>query len=599
MSTSPTPPRAWERACLAGCALLTWALRLPSLLCPYFLDDLAQHAMLQGRYWTPRAPWDLYRFVGGTDADAAAVLRAGFLPWWTDPQYRLAFLRPLASLSLWFDHRVLGGYALLSHLHSALWWTAGLVALWSLARSLLGPRLALLATLFYSLEESHTLLFSWSAARNSAMSLALGLWALRAQLAWRERGMPLRGALLPLALWTLASLSGEYTLTLLPALLLLELLCPPLPLRARLRALLPPLPGAFLLGIVGRALGYVVRSSEHYIDPLHDLGRFLHHAPERLSSLTAELLWARSIDIDGSPDPSDASTLLLATAVVYGAACAVAWGPLSPRERRVLLGSSLAAPLALVPVLSTVAQTRLVASAMALLAPGLAVACAGFYRGLLRGSPQRRGLALLGLGCLLALHGGRAAMRSREESLVHARAMGGGTAGLDGAQRWQHLQGTFDLVTVNTGDLFSLLYPALRWSRLPGTRVRSQFALAQSHRPLSIRRLDERTLEVGGDAVLDPRTIEFFRTPERPLSAGYVARVGPAELTVLQASQGTVHRFVARFDRDLDAPDLLFLVATTEGLLRVPPPRVGETVSIPPPPLAWRDPFTEPSAWRP
>jgi hypothetical protein len=86
-----------SRRSLALFALCALVLALPSLAVGFCTDDHAFRALLHhdppfGRPW-----WDLFRFASGDAAEGQLLRRAGVLPWWTAPDFKLHFIRPLAG----------------------------------------------------------------------------------------------------------------------------------------------------------------------------------------------------------------------------------------------------------------------------------------------------------------------------------------------------------------------------------------------------------------------------------------------------------------------------------------------------------------------
>src|ERR1700748_2175529 len=71
-------------------------------------DDWDHYAMYARVYPVPRSRLDVFDFVSGSEAERAALLAAGRLPWWSDPQLQLSVLRPLSSALSYFDFSALG-----------------------------------------------------------------------------------------------------------------------------------------------------------------------------------------------------------------------------------------------------------------------------------------------------------------------------------------------------------------------------------------------------------------------------------------------------------------------------------------------------------
>jgi hypothetical protein len=203
-----TAPRL-RRALLIATAVVALFIHLPGLRTPLLLDDYTQRAMADGRYPSPPGPFQLYDFIN--DANRAALLDRGVLPWWSHPKMVMRFLRPLSSALLWVDYRVAGGNPVWGHLHSLLWWVAACFAVHFLLRRLFSDRVAWFGVAIFAFAPCHALPLSWMANREEIVSTALGTAALAIYLRWREERRPLDG-LVSLGLFSLAVLAGEYTL---------------------------------------------------------------------------------------------------------------------------------------------------------------------------------------------------------------------------------------------------------------------------------------------------------------------------------------------------------------------------------------------------
>ena len=185
-------------------------IHLGALRTGFLLDDFIHESMLRGTFPAARHPLDLYNFVD--DSDRAEMMERGILPWWTHPELTIRFFRPLSSALIWLDHRLLGQSALLMHLHSLAWWVAMVLAAFALYRAFLGERVARLAVLVFALAPAHSMPIAWLANRDALISLALGIPALLVYTRARE-SRSTRDVLLSFAIFSLAFLGGEYTLS--------------------------------------------------------------------------------------------------------------------------------------------------------------------------------------------------------------------------------------------------------------------------------------------------------------------------------------------------------------------------------------------------
>lgn len=201
-------PRAWRLV-----LLLALVLQLPSLRLGFFVDDhLHQIALEDTGGLVPIPRWNLYDF-GSTGDWQAFAERHGSSPWWTDPDWKARFLRPLPSLLLNVEHALWGSRALGYHLTSLALWLALIV----LARRLfvrmgLSPRATLAALLVLVTADAASVPVGWIANRNALLE---GLFATAALGCVLGLGPPpgRRAALAGVGLAALAALSKESGVT--------------------------------------------------------------------------------------------------------------------------------------------------------------------------------------------------------------------------------------------------------------------------------------------------------------------------------------------------------------------------------------------------
>src|SRR5690349_10820150 len=117
--------RQWLRSPKAPwvAALLAVALFSPSLGGGYMLDDytiqLAFHPGLVPP-GGPTVPLALFRFQDTDRSYLQNNMDRGLWPWWTAPQFRLAFFRPLTSLTHSLDYEGWPAYPALMHAEELL-----------------------------------------------------------------------------------------------------------------------------------------------------------------------------------------------------------------------------------------------------------------------------------------------------------------------------------------------------------------------------------------------------------------------------------------------------------------------------------------------
>ncbi|MBI4701936.1 MAG: hypothetical protein HY744_12430 [Deltaproteobacteria bacterium] len=237
---------------------------------------------------------DLFELIPASDGLRAAMREAGLLPWWTHPQARGGFPRPLSAATHVLDYWLWPDDLVLQHLHSLLWYAAAILAAILLYRQLLrAPATAALAALLFAVADAHALPAAWLANRNSLVAFVLGALAIAAHVRWR-RG-PARGAGAPafaLAAFAAALLAAEAALASLGYIVAYELFLAHGPRARRALVLAPYLVFVVAWQVGYRALGYGVAGMGLYQDPVTDPLGFAAALAERLPLLLLAL-WAR------------------------------------------------------------------------------------------------------------------------------------------------------------------------------------------------------------------------------------------------------------------------------------------------------------------
>lgn len=322
-------------------ALLAMLWSLPALGLGLQTDD---HLMR----WAVQAGspmWQLYRLDPGFVASRRA---SGFFPWWTHPEYEIAFFRPLASLWHSLDFRFFPELpALMLAENVALYGGTVWVAARLYRRLLPAASSATLASLMFALDEAHAVSVGWIASRNTLLSGLFSLLALSFHVG--VGGRPQR--VLALLSLGLALLSGEAGLGALALLVAFEA-CADGPLAQRLRRLAAP------FGLLGLWLGlylaggYGARGSGWYRTPREPLAALLEGLAD-LPLWLSGLLGPPGMSLAVMAPPQLARLLALPIAL---ALLALVWPTV--RDLRASRPFALAALLALLPLLLTMPSGR-------------------------------------------------------------------------------------------------------------------------------------------------------------------------------------------------------------------------------------------------
>ncbi len=180
MNTVAPPPKQPSRAktiALAGLIILfAMLLNAPSLRWGFAYDDYAHQFALRTQHHRYRLYyWSLYDFGRRPEPHDPAFKRGGFA-WWTGPEFKIRFFRPISSLTMYLDHLVYGEWAPGFHLTSLGFFAILLVLALKLYRDLgLTPRGALWGLALLALEDCHVVPVGWVANRNTPVATVFNI----------------------------------------------------------------------------------------------------------------------------------------------------------------------------------------------------------------------------------------------------------------------------------------------------------------------------------------------------------------------------------------------------------------------------------------
>jgi hypothetical protein len=375
------------RALLAHRYLPLWAamfaivLTLPSLRVGLLLDDHLHRAMLPGgpRY-EGLAPvlMNLFCFLDGDPHRTLQIMDHGVLPWWTVPEIKVMFWRPVSALTHWLDYRLWPQYPLLMHAQSLLWLGALVAAVTLLYRRVIGGLwVAGLAALLYAIDDVHAVPVAWLANRNALVAAFFGVCALLAHDRWRREQWR-AGAIVGPVLLALSLLSGEAGIGTCAYLIAYAQFLERGPWSRRAAALLPFVAVVVLWRVSWTCLGYGTAHMGLYMDPLAEPARFLAAVVERGPILLVGQLSTPPPDFSVLLAPKGLHILWLVS-VAFVAVLAVVLVPVLRRNRLSRFWCAGMA-LAVIPACATTPADRLLLfigiGAMPLLASLLAAALA-------------------------------------------------------------------------------------------------------------------------------------------------------------------------------------------------------------------------------
>lgn len=259
------------------------ALAAPALTADFTADDHLHRVLTRqntGIDGLPSRPLDLFTFANG-DARLNGELRdGGLFPWYTDPELKLAFWRPLSSVTHLIDHALWPDSAPLQLAHDLAWHALTLLIAWYFFRRFIDAKwIAVLALALYAWDDARGPVVGWIANRNALVALAIALPALLAHDRWRREGW-LPGRILGPLLYAVALLAGESAIALLAYVAAYALW-----IDRKLLPIVTYLVVTIVWKVIYAKLGYGTFGSGIYVDPGADPIGFAHAAAVRVPFL--------------------------------------------------------------------------------------------------------------------------------------------------------------------------------------------------------------------------------------------------------------------------------------------------------------------------
>ncbi len=159
-------------------ALLAIFLTLPSLWVGLQFDDyLLEQSVLEAPD-AVTAINDMFIFMDGDAQQAKKYMEVGTYPWFTLPEGKNAFWRPLSALTHWLDFQFFPNQPALMHVQNILWFALCVYLAALLYREFLPAPVAGLAALLFAVDDAHGYAVGWISNRNVLMAFAFGLLSL-------------------------------------------------------------------------------------------------------------------------------------------------------------------------------------------------------------------------------------------------------------------------------------------------------------------------------------------------------------------------------------------------------------------------------------
>ncbi len=270
--------------------LLMVLLTLPSFWNGLMVDDYFHRARaiikkdsLAKDYFS--SSWDMFHFTDGNPANIQKLIDKGLCPWWTSPEVRLSFFRPVTAFTHLLDYQLWPDHPALMHLHNIIWFAGVVLLLTILYKKICGAGwVSGLAALLFVLDDAHAMPVSWIANRNMVISLFFGLLVLLWHHRWSKEGDKTAGILAHAAL-ILSLLANEGGIATIAYLFSYALFLERGLLRKRLFSLVPYGLIIVIWRTIYSILGYGAANSAAYIDPVQSPFLYIQALFERFPLL--------------------------------------------------------------------------------------------------------------------------------------------------------------------------------------------------------------------------------------------------------------------------------------------------------------------------
>lgn len=529
-----------------------------------------------------KPPLELFTFFDGDPGRTRWIIDMGVAPWWTSPEVRVAFFRPLSALTHLADHTFWPDSHLLMHAHSIVWYAALVAVAAALYRRVLGASfVAGLAALLYGIDHTHGLPVAWVANRNALVAGFFALASIAAHDAARRSKRRALGAASPL-LFGLGLLAGESALSAFGYLIAYAAFLDPAPVSARVKSLAPHVAVGLVWAAFYRTGHYGVVGSGIYYEPLRHPVDFTGQILVSLPLLVGAELGAPTPDVFTFV-PFAIKIVLLAIAafvIVWSSVAVVRLVRRDAASRFFLVG----ALLALLPGCATFPAARL------LIVPGfgllglVARIAAGVIDGEdwvpARGAGRRltRTFAVWSCGGHLVL-----SPLLMQVSLLQMNWFGRIVDRLVLGVPDDPSVADKRLVIVNPPDTVFIAY-LLVSPHVAGLPTPERLlSFAPGVRAMRITRADERTVVVRADEGFYRRGTELLvRRLDAPMPAGTSVRLTGVTIEIVRAdAAGVPFEAAFRFDAPPESSPLLFRQWDGDTLVPFDLPRVGESVELP------------------
>jgi hypothetical protein len=543
-----------------------------------FVGDDAFHLLILEGEKTPSADGSMFTFATGDPSVTKTFIENGPYPWFTLPEIKIVFFRPLSSALHRIDFALFGRKGAFWHFHAMLWYLA-LVFLWALiARRTLTPAVAALATLIFAIDDVHWMPAVWLANRNALVACVPVMFGLYAHVRWRQENWQIG---LPLSLlgYGVGMLGGEAWLGILAFVAAYEVFGRNDALAIRARSLAPAAFCAIAYAIAYKLLGYGVYGSGVYLEPLSKL--YFQEAPSRILALAGGLLLTAPVDLWALAEQLHRPLVIIGAIglVLFAALLRRCWPSLHETDRQTLRWLIPGSVMSLVPVIATFPMNRL------LIAPSMGasvvVAVILFHwwstrriqRARLAGS-MCAALAVLNLVIAPLAWPAQSAFVTWFGTISQRWYM---NAPIDDTRVAQQ-----DVILLAANEPITLMYPPIirRVAGHPLPGAWNALSASTSDHIFKRTGIDSFELESTRGTMIQGLFAGLVRGPQFPFKIGDTVSLRNAQVTVVEVTEGIPRKIAVKCKKPLEDPSLCILVWQDFSLRPFTLPAIGESRTI-------------------
>jgi hypothetical protein len=237
----------------------------------------------------PRKWWDMFNFAGPSGKQEIKTgIENGTYPWWTTDQLRLAFFRPLSTVTQYLDYILWPKNPMLMHAQNIAWYLGIIVVLALYYRRIVQTAwIAGLALVIYCFDETRAETIGWIASRNTIVTAFFSILTLLSYTKWRQDDWKPGWVITPV-LFIVALASGEGAWGIWAHFLAYALFFDRASPLKRVISLSPMVLISAGWRLTYNFLGYGTYGTFYYFDPINSPMRFLKELPDRFLACLCE-----------------------------------------------------------------------------------------------------------------------------------------------------------------------------------------------------------------------------------------------------------------------------------------------------------------------